>query len=88
MKPSRGSERNDKMAPWKERSSCYVNTVEGGAAENQHIGVEYDSMATLPSSITRIESVAYEKKPKQEEGLFTVVTADGTFPRKLTFNKV
>lgn len=66
------------MPPWNEDE----------VAENKHIGVEYDSMATLPSSITRIESVTYEEKPKQEEGLFTVVTADGTFPRKLTFDEV
>ncbi|CAP91169.1 hypothetical protein PCH_Pc13g01000 [Penicillium rubens Wisconsin 54-1255] len=55
MKPSRGSERNVKRSPWKDRSSCYVNTVEGEAAENQHIGVEPDSMNFKADALSHTE---------------------------------
>lgn len=67
---------------------CQPTQESGLAFNREHIPSTFDARGANLRKIIRIESVAYEKKPEQKEGLFTVVTADGAFPQKLTFDEV
>lgn len=67
---------------------CQPTQESSLAFNREHIPSTFDAREADLREITRIESAAYENKPEQEEGLFTVVTANGTFPRKLTFDEV
>lgn len=67
---------------------CQSTQESGLAFIREHIPSTFEPREADLRKITRIESAAYEGMPEPKEALFTVVTADGTFPQKLTFDEV